>query len=84
MVPLILKGPLSLSVRYHHLKVSQGGETHMELMPLMINSACRLLWFSFLKVKTHPNKDQGAKIMFLYFQSITLLNLKTDSEMPQN
>lgn len=68
-------------LRYHHLKGGQGGETHIELMPLMINSACRLLWFSFLKVKTHPNKDHVAKIMFLYFQPITSLNLKADSEM---
>lgn len=46
----------------------RGEKTHMELMPLMINSACRLLWFAFLKVKTQPNKDHRAEIMFLYFQ----------------
>lgn len=55
----------------------------MELMPLMINSACRLLWFAFLKVKTQCNKEHRPKIMFLYFHGITFLTLTTDPVMPQ-
>lgn len=44
-----------------------GENTHIELSPLMMNSARRLFWFPFLKGKTHPNKEQVAKTMFLCF-----------------
>lgn len=60
----------------------RGKKTHTEFMLLMINSACRLLWIVFLKVKTHPNKDHRARILFLHLQPIAFINLKINSETP--